>query len=392
MKVLHVIPAVAVRDGGPSKAIIEMCTVLRNKGIETLIATTDADGRGRIPAELGRPFEYQGVPTIFFSRQWTEAFKYSRPLADWLAANVAEFDAVHIHAVFSHSSLAGARACRRRDVPYVIRPLGSLDPWSLKQRWVGKRLLWHLGVKQMLRGAAAIHYTTNEERRLAEETLGLKRGAVVPLGLNLELYQKNAAHNPFSQYYPALGKNPYVLVLSRLHYKKGLEFLVKAFLELMRKPKFQQWRLVVAGRGENGYEAFLKRLVQNGNGDRHIFFPGWLPGAEKMSALHGASLLALPSYQENFGLSALEGLACGVPVLVSPHVNLAEEVKSARAGWVVPLKGEELVATLVEILRNDGERVRRGRAGLELARRFAWPRVADELVKLYRAVIDTGNP
>src|SRR5437867_10427539 len=116
MKVLHVIPGVAARYGGPSRAIVGTCRALRCHGVESLILTTDADGPGRLPVELAHPVTYQGVQVIFFPRQYSEGFKYSRPLAHWLEKNVTSFDLVDIEAVFSHSSLAAARACRRAGV------------------------------------------------------------------------------------------------------------------------------------------------------------------------------------------------------------------------------------------------------------------------------------
>src|SRR5207248_476169 len=101
----------------------EMCRALQERGIEPLIATTDADGAGRLPVELGHPLVYKGVLAVFFSRQWSEAFKYSHSLARWVGENVRGFDVVHIHAVFSHACLAAAKACCRHNVPYVVRPL-----------------------------------------------------------------------------------------------------------------------------------------------------------------------------------------------------------------------------------------------------------------------------
>ncbi len=187
MKVLHVIPAVAPRYGGPSQAVIQMCHALRSEEVEVLIATTDADGEARLAVECGRPVIYEGVPTVFFPRQLSEAFKYSYLLARWLDSKVSSFDVVHIHAIFSHSSLAAARACQRRGVPYVLRPLGSLDPWSLSQKRVRKRLLWYGGVKRMLGKAAAVHYTAKAEKQLAEDGLGLNHGVVIPLGIGCEL-------------------------------------------------------------------------------------------------------------------------------------------------------------------------------------------------------------
>ncbi|HKC63758.1 MAG TPA: glycosyltransferase, partial [Pyrinomonadaceae bacterium] len=134
LKVLHVIPSVAPRYGGPSRAVVEMCHALKGCGVDTLISATNADGGGRLNVKIGEPVSYKDVPAIFFPRWWSEAFKYSKPLACWLNAHVADFDLVHIHAVFSHACLAAAKACSKKGVPYVVRPLGTLDPWSLKQK------------------------------------------------------------------------------------------------------------------------------------------------------------------------------------------------------------------------------------------------------------------
>src|SRR6267142_2254932 len=111
MKVLHVIPSVSERSGGPGHAITPMCRSLQQLGTEVMIATTDAGICQPIP--LRATADYKGIPTIFFPRQWGESFKYSRPFASWLDENVRTFDLVHIHAVFNHASLAAARACLR---------------------------------------------------------------------------------------------------------------------------------------------------------------------------------------------------------------------------------------------------------------------------------------
>src|SRR5258706_3915050 len=105
MRVLHVIPAVAPRYGGPSGAVISMCRAVGDAGVETLLASTDADGPRRLDVPLGIETAHEGVPAIFFRRQWSEAFKVSLPLAGWLRENTPRFDVVHIHAVFNHSCI-----------------------------------------------------------------------------------------------------------------------------------------------------------------------------------------------------------------------------------------------------------------------------------------------
>jgi len=383
LRILHVIPAVAPRYGGPSQAIFEMCRALQKEGVEVLVAATDADGPEHLAVTLNKSVDYCGVRTIFFRRHWSQRFAYSRTLAVWVDRNVSHFDVVHIHAVFSHPCLAAARACRKHNVPYIVRPLGSLDPWSMQQKPLRKRLMWRIAACRMLKEAASIHYTTNEERKQAEDSLGLDRGVVIPLGIDLGVIQDTTAVGFFRHDHPSLGDRPYVLALSRIHPKKNFELLVETFMSLSRQPEMESWRLVIAGDGDANYLASLQALA----GSDKVIFAGWLEGAAKVSALQVASLFALPSRQENFGIAAAEALACGVPVLVSEHVNLAPEIERVKAGWVTSLEPAEFARALAEAIRDAEERERRGRAGRHLANQeFSWPQVSTELIKLYGAV------
>jgi hypothetical protein len=117
MQILHVVPALAARYGGPSVATLGMCRALQASGVDTLVATTDADGGGRLNVPLERVELYDGVRTIFFRRRFTESYKWSGSLSAWVRAHAGDFDAAHIHAVFSHSSIAAGRACRDAGVP-----------------------------------------------------------------------------------------------------------------------------------------------------------------------------------------------------------------------------------------------------------------------------------
>src|SRR5215213_7361345 len=237
MKVLHVIPSVSERSGGPATAIVPMCSALMRQGIEVLLVST-TDGLPEKPNAA----EYKGVPAIFFPPQLGASFKYSRPFATWLSSNIKNFDLAHIHAVFNHSSVSASQACRRSGVPYIIRPLGTLDPWSMTQKSLRKRLFWQLSGKTMLRNAAAVHYTSEVEKLSTQRHLGLNHGRVIALGIDANNSNLNGQ----------LGRifdEPYVLVLSRLHPKKGLDVLIDAFLSVVQEKKFASWRLVIAGDG-----------------------------------------------------------------------------------------------------------------------------------------------
>jgi glycosyltransferase involved in cell wall biosynthesis len=122
-----------------------------------------------------------------------------------------------------------------------------------------------------------------------------------------------------------------------------------------------------------------------------VLFPGWVDGEKKNRLLQHASILALTSYQENFGLCLLEAMACAVPVLVSPHVNLAEQIQNAGAGWVSRVDGGALENALVDAFGNDKERIKRGLAGQQLSKRFTWNNTATQLVQLYSSITSANR-
>jgi glycosyltransferase involved in cell wall biosynthesis len=116
-------------------------------------------------------------------------------------------------------------------------------------------------------------------------------------------------------------------------------------------------------------------------------FTGWIDGEQKDALLGCASLLALPSHQENFGLSVMEAMSHSVPVLVSPGVNLAPEIVKANAGWIAAIDQESLTIKLAEALSDEAERAKRGRGGKQLSLRYSWENAAKSLVQLYQQVL-----
>lgn len=380
MRVLHVIPAMSPKYGGPSHALIPMCRALIRRGIKVQIASTDAEPSGRMVIE-NQEGRYKGVPVVSFKKQWSEAFKYSRGLSRWLRQHVSGYDVVHIHGVFSHASYSAAKACRQTATPYIIRPLGNLETGSLAQKALKKRLFLRLGGNAMLRDAAAVHYVSQTEKELSERALRINHGVVIPLGINVTASDSfRAGSKPYDS------RGPYVLVLSRLLPSKGIDVLLDAFLAARHHKGLGHWRLVLAGDGPVEFVSSLKKRIQADRAEDHVTLCGWLDGESKERALAQASLVALPSRRDSFGFCVVEAIAHGVPVLVSPDVGLASEIESAGAGWVSPVGAESLCTTLTDTLSNDRELRKRGDAGRTLAAKFDWSTVAEELIRLYDSV------
>jgi glycosyltransferase involved in cell wall biosynthesis len=384
MRVLHVIPALASRYGGPSAATVGICRALARAGVETVVASTDADGPSRLPVPIGRVEDFRGIPVIFFPRQFSESLKYSSALARWVSGHVQDFDLVHVHAVFSHSSLAAGQASLTAGVPYIVRPLGTLDPWSLRRHRGRKQLMLMLGLRRVLRQASAVHYTAVAEQSLAERELPwLPRGYVSPLGVDDALFAGAEA---------SYAKRPEVLSVSRIDPKKGIDVLIDAFHRLAGDPVLADWQLVIGGDGAPDYVARLREAARQGAGGDRITFCGWLDDGARRERMQSASVFALPSQQENFGIALVEALACGTPAVVAPGVNLGHELSNAGAGWVVEREPQALADALASVMRDADERARRGANAASFARRFQWDQVTHGLRAMYDTVLHTPRP
>jgi glycosyltransferase involved in cell wall biosynthesis len=207
---------------------------------------------------------------------------------------------------------------------------------------------------------------------------------MVPLGVDVQPLETVETGNKQSI---TNGWRPYVLALGRLHPVKGLELLIRSFLNVVRQDRFENWRLVIAGDGEPSYAGSLRRLAETRGGNGNVIFPGWLDGAAKDAALRQAAVVAVPSHQESFGMTVFEALGRGVPVAVSGNIDVADLVERERAGWTFDLDESSISSVLARAFAEEAERAERGQRGRFLVEtRFTWPIVAGQLQELYRDV------
>src|SRR6476619_6849338 len=132
MRVLHVIPSLSAKDGGPSVALPLIARGLERGGIAVDVATTIGTEEGELANKTG-PVIRDGVNYFYFRRQ-SEFYKVSLPLSGWLSKHIRDYDVVHIHALFSYASYAAARLATQNGVPYIVRPLGVLNRWGMQNR------------------------------------------------------------------------------------------------------------------------------------------------------------------------------------------------------------------------------------------------------------------
>lgn len=392
LKVLHVIPAIARRYGGPSYAIMALAKALIERDVCVLIATTDADGvGGRLSVPFDSLTERHSIPIRYFQRQFSEAFKYSRPMARWLTEHVEDFDVVHIHAVFSHSSVAAYKACVDKNIPYIIRPLGTLDPSTIQRKALRKRIFGMVWGRRMLSRAAGIHYSNTRERKVVEDSLDLTRGFVVPIGIDMKIDQTpiGTLDNGLES---RAGEGSYILFVGRLDPIKNVELLIDAFSEVTYGDGLRNWRLLIAGDGNPGYMASLRRHARQSSAGNRIQFVGWLSGPNKTSVLRRADLFALLSSHENFGRAVVEAMSMGIPVLISDNVFISDEVRQFNAGWVTSETLGEIVGVLRQALSAVDQRRLRGAGARRLVSEHLDVSLsAERMVVCYESIVNAKH-
>lgn len=383
MNVLQVIPSAALVHGGPSTALRAIESELSRLGCRVTTVTTDDDGPGRRIDTSRPPDSESGVTRVYF-RKWTEFYKCAPGMVFWLWRNVRNFDVVHIHSLFSFSSIVAARIARWRGIPYVLRPLGTLNAYGITRRrpWL-KRLSLAVFERRAIRDAAAVHFTSRAEWDQALEVGVSLRGVVLPLGVEAPA---PANRDAVEARFPELAGHRYILYLSRLDPKKNVEGLLRA-LSLARG-ELLQLKLLIAGDGQQPYVEGLKHLAGQLRVDDVIVWAGHIEGTLKASALSGAEMFLLPSFSENFGVAAAEALMAGVPCVLGEGVAIAKEVAEAGAGLEVSADPGHIAAALKQLAGDVRLRDEMAIRAAALARsRYSVEAMGRRLMELYQSVL-----
>ena len=396
IRLLRVIHSLDPAGGGPGAGVRSITPVLAARGVATEIVSVDDPSRG---------YSCPGATACHAIGPSARANGYSAALRPWLRRELPRFDAVVVHGLWQYHGYALWREARRRGVPYFVYPHGMLDPWfnrTYPLKRLKKQLYWWLAEAHVLRHAAAVLFTCEEERRLARTAFRPWncREVVVNYGCAAPPPGSEAQLAAFRARCPGVGERPFLLFLSRIHEKKGVDLLLRGYAKTYATLTARGQRppaLVVAGPcADPAYRAQLQRLAADllPGTENLIHWPGMLEGDAKWGAFRAAEAFVLPSHQENFGIAVAESLACGTPVLLSDQVNIWREVVADEAGLVEPDTAAgtaQLLARWTEL--SAPERMqRRATAAACFARRFEISRAADSLLTQLHGALAGRSP
>lgn len=383
MNILHVVPSYfpAVRYGGPIYSVHGLAKATAQLGHRVDVFTTNIDGPGTSNVPVDEAVELDGVHVRYFQSSRGRRLFRAPAMKAALDERIRTYDVVHVHSVFLWPTLIAARTASGVGIPYIVSPRGMLVPDLVRKKSRLAKLAWiSLFERRTLADAAAVHVTSSMEGRELEK-LGLqaRRTIVVPNGIEMPPHETSGRT-------PQQRSRPYVLSLGRLNWKKGLDRLICAFRDVPDAD------LIIAGNDDEHLEPTLRKLAEREGLSARVMFAGPVYGAAKWDLLRGAAVFAMPSYSENFGNAALEAMACGVPVLVTPEVGLADSIIRTSAGVVCEGGAEELGRALRSLLEDEDRRHILGRSGRQAAAlEFSWPAIARRFEALYEDVRVTPN-
>lgn len=369
--VLHLAPTIGKADG-ISTATLNMVLAFQRGGLRAGLLTASYPG---VPlhAEVAR----LGKTTVIPARGPRPPAQYPFGFGGKLAEVAREFDLVHIHGLWRYPTLVGGRSLRRLNAPYVLSPHGLLMPEALGRHAIRKSIALALGERRTIRGAALIMADGERESEALHSFDPTLRSTVVPLAVDTEMLSPSRER-------ATGGPRRELLSVSRLHPIKRLVELVRAFGQVAGR--HENWDLLLAGpEDDTGYRREIESTASSLGLSQRVRLLGRLEGETLVARYRSADVFVLPSTSESSGLSLVEAMAVGVPVIATTGTPWGQ-IATERCGWWVDPGIDALAHGLEQAMSADQAALRdMGARARELAlREYSLDALRLRLLDAYR--------
>lgn len=389
LKVLQVVPSISLVYGGPSQMVRGFSQALAKTGADVAIATTDSNGdidEAPLDVSLGTPIAQDGYSIYHFRCSPFRRYKFSLGLLQWILNHAQDYDIAHIHALFSPVSSLAATVLRQRKIPYLMRPLGTLDPADLQKKRRFKQVYAAVLERPNLAGASAIHFTSEQESTVSERFGTRTPSIVLPLGVSPLPPPKNDIDIRDRFHIPR--DRPLILFMSRLDPKKGIDLLLPALKSLQQRGIDFHLLMCGANPQDREYEQTVHHRVKNSDLRSCVTLTGFVSGDLKTALLQAADLFVLPSYYENFGIAVAEAMLAGLPVVISNQVHIWRTIQQSESGWICDCEQGSLMQSLQAALLSVDERQRRGDNARHCAKsEYSWDAIAERAIAVYETIL-----
>lgn len=388
MKVAVLIGTISASYGGPAYSVRRLWQSAERKGVDVTVHSTDTFHVSETASDRAnwRPLECVqwnavGIKSLGFSSKMSSGV---------MSALSGKDSIISQHGLWLHHGRLARKIGNDLRIPVIIHPHGMLEPWALNRSGWKKQIVGRLWEFDNLRRAACLRATSSDELK-SIRSFGLKNPvAVIPNGIDVEAFSRLPSRSEAEERFPILRGRRVLLFLSRIHPKKGLPLLLKAWKKVEAERK--DWVLAIAGTDESGHTAELSQMADELNLGDSLQFMGALFDKDKLAAYALAELFVLPSYSENFGVAIAEALAAGIPVITTKGTPW-QELESRACGWWVEPDENSLEAALSEALATSKESLSEmGRRGRQwMAKDFSWEASASQMVEVCEWTLGEGS-
>lgn len=363
MKIVHYIPSIDRTAGGTSTYMQVLAKGL-GKIAEVHIITHASEN----------PLLMENC-TVHYVHNY-QPFSYSWKITITFLLDEIKPDIVHVNCCWLPACADVQRIAQKRGYKVVLTPHGMLEPWIIKRHYWTRKVpaLW-LYQKAAVQRADCVQATAESER---DNLLKLGYNSnikVVRLGIDAESIEKKRSWK----------KSRQILFLSRVHVKKGINFLVEA-ADVLRN-ELQGYKILVAGEGDADYVEAMKRMICDRGLQDIVQLIGGVYGDEKWRLFQTSDFFVLPTHSENFGLAIAESLASGTPVITTVGTPWSD-LNSSEAGAWIEIGTEPLVETLRRFLSlSEDELETMGHNGRKLIEtKYSAHVMAEQMMEVYKSV------
>lgn len=384
LQICQVIANINETVGGPAFSVTSLASALTQKGCDSHLFTLNYPEHGPQVAAPGVTIH------SYTSNLITRFFRGLHPQAGQaLTRLAAQFDIIHNHGLWMVPNIYARVSALKNHRPLICSPRGMLEDWSLQYSKLKKSLAWVAYERANLTNATAFHATSESELE-AIRKLGFQQPvALIPNGVDLPAMQHLPERKVLEHEFAELKDKRWVLFLSRIHPKKGLDNLLHVWQKLA--VRYSDWHLIIAGSDLIGYQSSLETLTKELNLSSRVTFTGMLSGQRKESAFANAELFVLPTHSENFGIAIAEALAWKLPVITTVKAPW-QELQAHQCGWWIEDSQAALNTVFNEALAlSRAERLAMGDRGRALvAAKYSWGFFAGQMADVYRWILGGG--
>ena len=374
MKILHYINTLDRSFGGTTTYMQMLALSLRSRA--ELVFVADASPN---------PVEISGAKVIFMQSKWYSRSRYKK---EWTAILDAEKpDVVHINTIWLPQCAWAQLWAEQKGYKCALTVHGMLEPWIVNRNRWKKKLGMIFFQRRQLQTALWQTVTAIEEKKHVIQYYSDCKIAdvanlnidVIPIGIDSESIAKKCASLKSDG-------EKYILFLSRIHPKKGIEILLDSLCRV--REKIAGYKVKIAGDGDSAYVEKLKNFCSENNLNNIVEFVGGIYGDDKWRMISNASVLVLPTYSENFGLVVAEAMSASVPVITT-NTTPWQILADTDSGWCVPVGAEHVADALADFASLSADELQqKGRNAFSvISREYSLGMMGEKLMSFYKKML-----